>query len=175
MGILTLSGSNGFSGGTTIYGGALAFSATAAVPGTGAITIGPSGALVATPIYNPAAPVSSWLAGVPIAANPTGAIALPGGTVDNESIGVFGHVERAVIGGNRLGHLWRSAYHGGLDVLPGRGRRHVVFHVQLERQREPGRRHAAASPAAASSSQAKMRWAERSSLTAARCNCPAAP
>ena len=34
-GMLTLSGSNGFGGGTTISGGALGFTGTSAVPGTG--------------------------------------------------------------------------------------------------------------------------------------------
>ncbi len=110
-GMLTFSGSNSFSGGTMISGGALGFLTTAAVPGTGAITIGPSGALVATPIYNPAAPVSSWLAGGPIAANPTGAIALPGGTVDNESIALS-----ATSSGLSLGAIGSATYGGVLTT-----------------------------------------------------------
>src|SRR5262249_15904005 len=85
-GRLTLSRSNGFSGGTTISGGAMGFTTTSAVPGTGAITVGPSGALVATPAYSSSAAVSSWLDSGRIAANPTGAIALPNGANDNENI-----------------------------------------------------------------------------------------
>jgi fibronectin-binding autotransporter adhesin len=110
-GLLTLTGANSFVGGTTISGGAIAFTTTAAVPGTGAITIGPSGALVATPIYSPAAPVQSWLAGGRIAANPTGAIALPNGASDNESIALS-----ATASGLSLGAIGSATYSGALTT-----------------------------------------------------------
>ncbi len=110
-GMLTLSGQDSYSGGTTILGGALAFTATTAVPNTGTITIGPGGALVATPIYNPAAPVSSWLASGPIVANPSGAIALPNGTVDNESIALS-----ATSSGLSLGAVGSATYGGTLTT-----------------------------------------------------------
>ncbi len=110
-GVSTFSGSNGYSGGTTISGGALAFGATAAVPGTGTITIGPSGALVATPIYNPAAPVSSWLASGLIAANPTGEVAVPNGINDNESIALS-----ATSSGLSLGAIGSATYSGVLTT-----------------------------------------------------------
>ena len=110
-GVLSLSGSNGFSGGTTITGGALAFGATTAVPGTGTITIGPSGALVATPIYNPAAPVSSWLASGKIAANPAGAIVLPNGANDAENISLS-----ATSSGLSLGAVGTAFYTGSLST-----------------------------------------------------------
>ena len=56
------------------------------MPSTGNITIGPGGVLLATPIYSSTAPISGWLANGPLAANSVGAIALPNGVTDNESI-----------------------------------------------------------------------------------------
>ena len=85
--MLTLSGTNAYGGGTTISGGVLAYTNSYSVPDTGTITIGPAGALAATPIYSStAAPVTGWLNSGPIAANPMGAIALTGSANDTETI-----------------------------------------------------------------------------------------
>ena len=86
-GMLTLTGTSTYLGGTTISGGVLAYSTSNALP-VGLITIGPGGAIAATPIHNPATttPVSDWLNDGPIAASPSGAIALTNGTNDNETI-----------------------------------------------------------------------------------------
>ncbi len=77
-GVLTLSGSNNYTGASTIVSGVLAFTAVNAVPGTGTIVIGPNAALAATPIYSTLTPVTTWLVGghAQIGANSTGAIAL---------------------------------------------------------------------------------------------------
>ncbi len=111
MGILTLSGSNSFSGGTTISSGAIVFGTTSAVSGAGAIIIGPNSALVATPIYDPAAPVSGWLASGKIAGMPTGAILLPDGFSDTESI-MFSFPHRLL----SLGAFGTATYSGALTT-----------------------------------------------------------
>src|SRR5208282_414569 len=85
-GTLTLTGSNSYTGGTTISAGGLAFSSTSAVPGTGAVTIGTSGALLATAAYNANAPVSGWLSN---GTNDTETVALSS-TSSGLSLGAIG-------------------------------------------------------------------------------------
>ncbi len=111
-GMLTFSGSNSYSGGGVISAGLLAFGATSAVPSTGTITIAPSGALAATPIFDAAEPVSGWLAGGRIAPSPSGAIALPNGTSDNESIALS-----ATSNGLSLGAIGSATYGGTLTTV----------------------------------------------------------
>src|SRR5208282_503192 len=108
-GTLTLTGSNSYTGGTTISAGGLAFSSTSAVPGTGAVTIGTSGALLATAAYNANAPVSGWLSSGKIAANPSGAIALPNGTNDTETVALS-----STSSGLSLGAIGSATYGGTL-------------------------------------------------------------
>ena len=80
VGTLILSGSNSYTGGTTIGGGVLAFSNTGAVPpGTGNITINSGGALAVTFAYGT---IGGWLN--KIAASSAGVLAFTG--TDSETI-----------------------------------------------------------------------------------------
>ena len=110
-GAVTLSGSNSYASGTTISAGNLAFSSTSAIPGTGTVTIGNSGALVATPLYNANAPVSGWLSSGKIAANSSGAIALPNGTSDTETIALS-----STSSGLSLGAIGSATFGGTLTT-----------------------------------------------------------
>ena len=77
----------------------------------GAIAIGPNSAIVATPIYNSAAPVSGWLGSGSVSASSAGAIALPNGTNDNESI-TFSATSSAIA----LGAIGSATYGGALTT-----------------------------------------------------------
>ncbi len=110
-GELTFSGSNSYSGGSTISGGALAFSTTGSIPSKGIITIGSSGALAATLVFSGSAPVSSWLSSGKIAANPAGAIVLPNGVNDSETISLSG-----TSSGLSLGAIGSATYGGTLTT-----------------------------------------------------------
>ena len=86
LGLLTLSGSNSYSGGTTINGGALAFASSAAVPPSpspGSITINQGGGLVAS--SGTATTVNGWLQSGAISSNyPAGAICLTPASHDTD-------------------------------------------------------------------------------------------
>ena len=85
-GELRLSGSNTYSGGTTIAEGMLSFAA-GSLPAIGAVTINAGGGLVATgPSTGPAA----WLASGRIAAGSAGSILFDGDSAENVSLGGYG-------------------------------------------------------------------------------------
>ncbi len=79
-GTLVLAGNNNYTGGTTISGGFVQFSNSAAIPAnTTNITINPAGGLAATGPYSTA---QAWLASGLIATSTSGAIALTSANTD---------------------------------------------------------------------------------------------
>ena len=129
-GMLTLSGSNSYSGGTVLSGGILAFSNTAAVPSTGTITVS-GGALVATPIYSSTSPVMGWLNGGLIASNPSGVIALAGGSNDTESITLTGTSSRLSLGAIGSATFGGTLISSGSSYLLGGGGGTLTFNSSL--------------------------------------------
>ena len=67
--------------------------------------------MVATPVYNAAAPVGSWLSSGRIAPNPSGAIALPSGTNDTETLALS-----TTSSGLSLGAIGSATYGGTLTT-----------------------------------------------------------
>ncbi len=85
-GLVTLSGTNSYNGGTTINAGNLAFASTAAVPANGTILINAGGALnVAGPYAN----VAAWLANPNLGTASAGFLALSGTDSSNLNMTAF--------------------------------------------------------------------------------------
>ncbi len=98
-GTVVLSGSNSYTGGTTINGGVLQFAATSAIPTSGNITINSGGILQASGAYSQVGGTTGWLASGKIGNTSAGTIALiqdEGGInmagYANLSLGAIGNV-----------------------------------------------------------------------------------
>ncbi len=87
-GAWTVSGANTSGGGTQVNGGLLAFGSTGAIPASGTITPGLSGALVATPFWasGTTSPLGDWLASGKVNTASSGTLALTAGVNDSESL-----------------------------------------------------------------------------------------
>jgi autotransporter-associated beta strand protein len=84
-GLLVLSGSNSYNGGTQVNAGNIAFSSTSSIPTTGTILLDTPGALNVGGAYSTA---TGWLNSGAINVNSTGAVAISG--TSNESIDMAG-------------------------------------------------------------------------------------
>jgi autotransporter-associated beta strand protein len=85
-GLLTLSGTNTYTGGTRINGGNVVFSSTSAIPASGTILLDGPGVLDVTGAYST---VTSWLTSGKLSAASVGILALSG--TSNESINLTGY------------------------------------------------------------------------------------
>jgi autotransporter-associated beta strand protein len=88
-GLLVLSGSNSYNGGTQINAGNLVFSSATSVPGSGQISIIAPGALNVTGAYST---VTGWLGSNQINVNSTGALALSGTSNETINMGAYGNL-----------------------------------------------------------------------------------
>jgi len=112
-GTVTLSGSNSYNGGTTITTGTLRFGTNAgSVPGTGQITIGGNGSLVAagpTGFSN----ISDWIGSARIVTSSNGSLAITADTSDNLNFAASGY--------NTLGLGSAGAFTYSGTLTPGTG------------------------------------------------------
>ena len=110
-GLLTLSGTNTYTGPTQINGGALMFSTSSAFPGVGQVVIN-GGALAATGPYST---VDAWLSSGTIAANPSGAIALTASNADTDvNLGSYSTLAFGAVGGVTYGGTLEPGSNGYL-------------------------------------------------------------
>ena len=107
-GTLILAGSNSYSGGTRVNAGNIVFGSAAALPGSGKILLGSSGALNITGAYST---VTGWLNSGTIDPASTGVLALTG--TSNENINMSGY------GGLALGASAPGATYGGTMMPSG--------------------------------------------------------
>ena len=137
-GILTLSGTNAYSGATTVNGGLLAFSNTGSLsPGSG-VTINSGGALAASAPYTPAA----WLSSGAIAPASGGALALTASCAQNlnfQSPTAYAAPFAGIVGQQ---HLQRHAHALRHDLPPRRRRRHAYDEPAAGGRQQPGRQRA---------------------------------
>ena len=88
-GLLVLSGSNSYNGGTQIDAGNLVFNSAASIPGSGQISINAPGALNVTGAYST---VTGWLGSNQINVNSTGALALTGTSNETINMGAYANL-----------------------------------------------------------------------------------
>ncbi len=86
--MVTLSGTNTYTGGTQVNTGYVTFANSSAVPATGGVTIGKDGSLVATGALTS---VTMWLGAGTINTSSTGAIAIPGNSAEDINFATFGY------------------------------------------------------------------------------------
>ena len=119
-GVLTLAGTNSYSGGTTISVGGLAFSTTSSIPASGATTLA-GGAIAATPILasGSTSPVSDWLG--KLAASSTGAVALTNGATDSEALTLPANISLGALSGGSATYSGALSPTGATFYLGGGG------------------------------------------------------
>jgi autotransporter-associated beta strand protein len=86
-GLLTLLGTNSYSGGTTINAGNVVFSSTNSIPGSGKILLNESGTLIVTGAYPT---VMGWLNSGDISVNSSGVLALSGMSSESINMAPYG-------------------------------------------------------------------------------------
>jgi autotransporter-associated beta strand protein len=107
-GTVVLSGSNSYTGGTTINGGALQFAASTALPASGNITINTGGTLQASGPYSLVGGTTGWLTSGRIVNTSAGTIAL---VQDEENINMAGYTSLS------LGAIGNVTYTGTLTPV----------------------------------------------------------
>ncbi len=114
-GALVVSGTNNYSGGTTIAGGALDFSTSSALPGTGTITIYSGGSVVMRPYLS----ASGWLARSSTAS--TGALALAVSSSDGISMAGYPNLSLGAYGSTAVTYSGTFTPNDGTYNLGGGG------------------------------------------------------